>query len=90
MTMNRTMTTLSDDRLLSQSRVSKKSQNLEEEEEEEEEEEVTPKSEPATAEVKEEVGDHDSEDSFRPEHVAEELQMTHCRVPTSCGSSPAT
>ena len=35
--------------------------------------EDVPKSEVATAEVKEESGDHDSEDSFRPEHVVEEL-----------------
>ena len=67
--------TLPDDRLLledeSQSRVK----------EERKEEEVTPKSEPATAEVKEEQEDHDFEDSFRPEHVAEELQRLMADFP---------
>ena len=58
--------------------------------EERKEEDVTPKSEAATAGTKEEPDDHDSEDSFRPEHVVEEAAKADCRVSTSCGSSPAT
>ena len=42
--------------------------------EERREEEVTPKSEAATVGSKEEPDEHDSEDSYRPEHEAEELQ----------------
>ena len=74
--------TLPDDRLLpedeSQSRIR----------EERKEEEVTPKSEPATAEVKEEIGDHDSEDSFRPEHVAEELHRLIAEFPPTVDPVP--
>ena len=74
--------TLPDDRLLpedeSQSRIK----------EERKEEEVTPKSEPAIAEVKEEVGGRDSEDSFRPEHVAEELQRLIAEFPPNVDPVP--
>ena len=56
--------------------------------EERKEEEVTPNSEPAMAEAKEEVGDHDSEDSFRPEHVAEELQTLIAEFPSTVDPVP--
>ena len=49
---------------------------------------MTPKSEPATAEVKEETGDHDSEDTFRPEHVAEELQRLIAEFPPAVDPVP--
>ena len=74
--------TLPDERLLpedeSQSRIK----------EERKDQEVTPMSEPATAEVKEEVGDHDSEDSFRREHVAEELQRLIAEFPPALDLVP--
>ena len=49
---------------------------------------MTPKSEPATAEVKEEVGDHDSKDSCRPEHAAEELQRLIAEFPPAVDPIP--
>ena len=75
--------TLPDDQLLpedeSQSRIK---------EERKEELAVAPKSEPATAEVKEKTGDHDSEDSFRPEHVEEELQRLIAEFPPAVDPVP--
>ena len=49
--------------------------------EERKEEDVTPKPEAATVGTKEEPAEHDSEDSFRPEHVAEELQRLIAEFP---------
>ena len=49
--------------------------------EERKEEEVTPKSEAATVGTKDEPAEHDSQDSFRPEHVAEELQRLIAKFP---------
>ena len=49
--------------------------------EERKEENVTLKSEAATAEIEKEPRDHDSEDSSRPEHVAEELQTLMAEFP---------
>ena len=56
--------------------------------EERKEEDVTPKSEASTAGIKEEPGDHDSEDSFRPEHVAEELQRLIAEFPLAVDPVP--
>ena len=74
--------TLQDDRLLPEDESQSRTK------EERKEEEVTPKSEPATAKVKEEVGDHDSEDSFRPEHIAEELQKLIAEFPPAVDPVP--
>ena len=49
---------------------------------------MTPKSEAATVGTKEEPDDHDSEDSFRPEHVAEELQRLSAEFPPAVDPVP--
>ena len=49
---------------------------------------MTPKSESATAGAKEEPGDHDSEDSMRPEHVAKELQRLIAEFPPAVDPVP--
>ena len=56
--------------------------------EERKEEEVTPKSEAATVGTKDEPAEHDFEDSFRPEHVAEELQWLIAEFPPSVDPTP--
>ena len=57
--------------------------------EERKEEEVTPKSEAATVgTTKSEPDEHDSENSFRPEHVAEELQQLIAEFPLSVDPIP--
>ena len=56
--------------------------------EERKEEDVTPKSEAATVGTKEEPAGCDSEDSFRPEHVAEELQRLIAEFPPSVDPIP--
>ena len=52
------------------------------------EEDVTPKSEAATVGTKEEPAEYDSEDSFRPEHVAEELQRLIAEFPPAVDPIP--
>ena len=56
--------------------------------EERKEEEVTPKSEATTVGSKDEPAEHDSEDSFRPEHAAEELQRLIAEFPPSVDPIP--
>ena len=56
--------------------------------EERKKEEVTPKSEAATVGTKDERAEHDSDNSFRPEHVAEELQRLIAEFPPSVDPTP--